>query len=170
MRVVRIVALLIATVAATLHGAVDHAPSAFFQKRKRHRSRYTGSIKPGIFSFEAKISVQGFSAFIGGHAQAAQQSKAHIRPIAGSRPGFCQFRERGRQGKAQVLSQQATLTATWSAKNMQLDLSVDCWVVRESCCSHLEIICSVQSKAKLQVRICRCPGSCRVSKISPGSG
>ncbi len=61
MRVVRIVALLIATVAATLHGAVDHAPSAIFQKRKRYRN-----------------------------AQAAQQSKAHIRPIAGSLPGFCQ--------------------------------------------------------------------------------
>ncbi len=87
MRVVRIVALLIATVAATLHGAVDHAPSAIFQKRKRYRN-----------------------------AQAAQQSKAHIRPIAGSLPGFCQYRERDRQGKCVT----ATLTTTWSAKNMQL--------------------------------------------------
>ncbi len=119
MRVVRIVALLITTVAATLHGAVDRAPSAFTKKRKRYRSSNIGSIKLGIFSFEAKISVQGFSAFTGGRAQAAQQRKAHIRPIARSRPGFCQYRERGRQGKAQVLSQQATLTATWSAKNMQ---------------------------------------------------
>ncbi len=84
-----------------------------YENRKRNGSSNIGSIKPGmrmrIFSFEPKISVQWFSAFIGGHTQAAQQSKTHIRPIAASRPGY---REHGRQGKAPVLSQQATLTET----------------------------------------------------------
>ncbi len=69
MRVLRVVALLIITVAGTLHGAVDHAPSAFTRKESVIGATILVRSSPSIF--EAKSSVQGLSAFTGGRAQAA---------------------------------------------------------------------------------------------------
>ncbi len=116
MCVVRIVALIITTVAATLHGAVDHAPSAF---TKTESVMGAVTLVRSSLACACASSVSNPKSACNGsvHSQ-ADTHRQHSRAKLTSGPSqaharvFCRYREHGRQGKAQVLSQQATLTAT----------------------------------------------------------